>query len=86
MVDWPLPKNIIALRSFLGLIGFCRGFVKGYGVIAKTLTTMLGKICFEWSDSFTKAFENFKRTMTHTPVLVLLNFEKTFEVYIDAST
>ncbi|XP_038988817.1 uncharacterized mitochondrial protein AtMg00860-like [Phoenix dactylifera] len=57
MVDWPLSKNILALRGFLGLTGYYRRFIKNYRLIAKPLTTMLKKGKFEWSPKSREAFD-----------------------------
>ena len=43
VVNWKPPRNVTDVRSFLGLVGYYRRFVKGFSVITSLLTKLLKK-------------------------------------------
>ncbi|GMJ13693.1 hypothetical protein HRI_005038600 [Hibiscus trionum] len=86
ILEWIPPKNVGEIRSFLGLAGYYRRFVKGFSLIASPLTKLLRKdIPFMWTVDQQRSFDQLKQILTHAPVLVQPEPGKDFTVYSDAS-
>ncbi|XP_019097363.1 PREDICTED: uncharacterized protein LOC109131156 [Camelina sativa] len=84
--DWPKPTTVSEVRSFLGLAGYYRKFVKGFSTIAKPLTRLPGKgVPFLWSEDMEKAFRKLKEALTTAPMLALPKPNQPYSVFTDAS-
>lgn len=83
--QWPTPTNAKELRSFLGLAGFYRKFVKHFGIISRPLFNLLKKnTIFVWTLDHQQAFNSLKIALVTAPVLALPDFSKIFSVHTDA--
>ena len=77
VVNWKPPQNVTEVRSFLGLTGYYRRFLRGFSVIASPLTKLLRKgIKFEWTDKCQNSFEQLKGMLVEAPVLTQTYFGK----------
>ncbi|OIT32638.1 putative mitochondrial protein, partial [Nicotiana attenuata] len=86
ITDWTPPKDVHALRAFLGVCNFYRWFVKNYSLIAVPLTELLKKVTpWDWGPRRAEAFNALKAAMTSSPVLALPGLAKPFKVQTDAS-
>ncbi|KAM2498526.1 hypothetical protein PS1_040776 [Malus domestica] len=84
--NWEQPRTVTEVRSFLGLPGYYRRFVKDFSVIALPLTRLtLKDVKFEWDDNCEQNFQQLKYYLTHAPVLALPDDSGNYEVYSDAS-
>ena len=68
--DWPVPKDVHMLRSFLGLANYFRHFVMGYCKLVRSLNFLLRKtVEWNWTDVCQKAFDRAKEALVTVPVL-----------------
>ena len=86
VLNWPVPKNLKQVRSFIGFCSYYRRFIKGFADIARPLhkLTEAGQK-FEFNDSCMRAFETLKTALTSAPILGYPNSEDPFILDTDAS-
>jgi len=83
--QFPIPRNVKEVQSFLGLAGYYRRFIRNYGQIAKPLTSLLKEdVTFRWTDLCQQSFEQLKDLLTQAPILLYPDFSKTFNLTCDA--
>ncbi|XP_021728480.1 uncharacterized protein LOC110695573 [Chenopodium quinoa] len=84
--DWPTRKNVSDVRSFLGLAGYYRRFVKDFLRISKPMTSLMKKEHkFLWTPECEEAFKILKEKLTTTPVLALPDESDLYDLYSDTS-
>ena len=87
VVNWKPPRSVTEVRSFLGLVGYYRRFVKGFSVRASPLTKLLRKgVKFEWIDKCQNSFEQLKEMLVEAPVLTQPTSGKEYTLYSDTSS
>ena len=86
VLDWEVPETQKKFCVFLGLAGYYPKFIENFSKISKPLTSLLEKDAkFEWTEARQAAFDELKKWLTTSPVLVVPDPEKRFIVYCDAS-
>ncbi|KAL0420529.1 UNVERIFIED_CONTAM: Transposon Tf2-11 polyprotein [Sesamum latifolium] len=73
-------------QKFLKVGWILRRFVEGFSIIAGPLTKLLRKgVAFQWTEQCEQSFDELKRRLTSTPILVLPSGSGGYVVYTDAS-
>ena len=86
VVEWKPPRNVTEVRSFLGLAGYYRRFVKGFSMTTTTMSRLLQKnVKFEWSEKCQISFDKLKPFLTEASVLTQPTYSKENVVFSDAS-
>jgi len=84
--EFPTPKKVKDIQSFIGLAGYYRKFIADFSKIAKPLTKLTKKSeKFEWTAEQQNAFETLKKKLMTAPVLKYPDFTEEFIVTTDAS-
>ncbi|KFZ57724.1 hypothetical protein N338_03563, partial [Podiceps cristatus] len=81
----PEPSSLKDMRSFLGMIGWCRLWILNYGLYMKPLYEALKESkdwYLVWTPGCQKSFKEHKRELMMAPALSLPDLTKPFELFV----
>jgi hypothetical protein len=68
IMEWPTPKDVSDIRSFMGLAGYYRRFIKYFSKIGCPITALQKKgKKFLWTQQCEERFQTLKHLLTHAP-------------------
>ncbi|KAL3875881.1 hypothetical protein ACJMK2_033790 [Sinanodonta woodiana] len=88
MVDFPLPTTNKAVRSFLGMVGYYRKFIKNFAQLSAPLCMLIRKgqpNRVTWDENAVKSFSDLKNALVKARILINPVFERPFVLQTDAS-
>ena len=86
IVKAPAPKNVVQLRSFLGLVNYYGKFIPNLATLTHPLNQLLKKNCkWQWSKACAETFEGIKKLLLTPAVLVHYNSTLPIQLATDAS-
>ena len=88
VMEWPVPKNVGQLRSFLGFTGYYRAYIKNYSALTNHLNSVKGKNAeWKWTAEMEREFNELKQEFAKSPLRAYPDFsgEEPFQVTTDWS-
>jgi hypothetical protein len=84
IMDWPTPKYVSDIKSFMGLVGYYRRFIKGFSKIGCPITSLQKNgFKFFWTSECEERFQEMKYLLTNAPVMNIVDPNKDFLVCTD---
>ncbi|GFU98245.1 transposon Tf2-6 polyprotein [Trichonephila clavipes] len=84
--NFPEPKNVKQVQSFLGLSGYFRKFIQNYSIIAKPLSDLLrDNAVFHFGPEQQLAFQTLRQKLSENLVLHIFKQGAKLELHTDAS-
>jgi hypothetical protein len=82
VLSWSMLTNVNNICSFLGLAGYDWRFINGFSKITKPMTELRKKDKkFKWTPACEASFQELKKRLTTTLMLVMPDIEKSFSIY-----
>jgi hypothetical protein len=85
VLRWNAPTSVGDIQSFLRLARYYQRFIEGFLKISKPMTKLLEKDKkFEWTPACKVSFQELKKRLMTTTILVMSDIEKSLSIYCDA--
>lgn len=84
IVNYPIPRTTKQLRTFLGMISYCRKFIPNYASLSARLYEQSTQNEIKWTDGLKRDFDELIKMMRNPPVLASPNLALPFRLYTDA--
>jgi len=85
IVNWHVPKNVLDVRSFMGITGYYWKFIEGFSRIAYPITSLQKKgNKFGWIEKCEEGFNKLNELLTTRPILKITDPHKDFVVCTNA--
>lgn len=86
ITEFPRPSNKRELRRFVGMAGYYRGFCRNFATFVAPLTDLLRPSqTFVRTPACQSAFSGTKDLLCNAPILAAPDFERPFQLEVDAS-
>ena len=89
--EWPIPKTVTEVHSFLGFTNYYHKFIPKYAQIAQPINQLVcgenankKKTLIEWNEECQEAFNRLKQLCSQTPNSAYANYKKPFQLHTDA--
>ena len=89
--NWPVPKTVTDVRSFLGFTKHYRKFIHKYTHIVEPLNLLTAgdnapkkKQAIKWNEDYGTAYQKLKELCCSTPILAYADYLLPFKVHTDA--
>jgi hypothetical protein len=86
IMEWPVPNDVVDIRSFIGITIYYRRFIEGFSKIAYPITSLTKKgTKFNLSKKCQDSFNKLKGLLTTAPILKVAEPDKDFTIRVDES-
>lgn len=85
--EYPVPKNVKALKRYLGLMNWFKKYIPQYSAVANPLYKLLRQgVKFSWQTEHQTAFEQLKTALLNSSTLAFPRYDLPFYLAVDSSS